>query len=145
MKVKDLFSLVLADPQVSLPRTIQANESFGRMISQLSFILSNRIADTVTINSLMRAQHQVIEHLLTSEKETDWLANLSQTVAQWSTAELFLDLVGLTTTTFFRESFLGEEEIDQIKNGSLTIGDLLQKKPHAFIAPILRSIKPTKH
>ena len=141
----NLFAQVLADPQVGLQKTEKAIESHGRLIALLPNILANRLHDRVSTQSLMRAQHQVLQYLLAGTEETDWLVGLSHTVANWSTADASLDLVGMTAEDFFRRSYLGEDEIQRIEHGALSIGELLQKKPQAFIAPMLRRIKHTRH
>lgn len=142
--MSDLFGKMESDPQVRLPWPSYANAT-KRLVEQLPSILKELLVAKVTVSSLMQAQHKVIEYLLAAGEDVAWWTALSDTVADWRDADLVIDLRNLSPSDFFHQAFLSTGDIERLEAGQLTIGELLQSKPQAFIAPLLRTIKQTRH
>lgn len=137
----DLFDRLRADPQIG----IGEHQGTANLVNELPNILERYLVGPATVKSVMHAQHSVLLNLIERSPSPDWLIDLSETVAEWRNWDTFLECISWTEEDFLMFAYLDDSEISLVKSGSISLGDLLQRKPQAFIAPMLRKIKYIRH
>lgn len=142
--MQDLFSKLLDDETVLLTSR-KVNEPLGRLVNQLPEILVNNLNEVATVESVMRAQHTVLQTLIDGHKSPPpWLLEIASTTSQHAHADLFLRAIGKTRQKFWRE-MLSETEAEAVESGQIKIRELLERRPKVFIYPILWKMKITRH
>jgi len=135
-----IWSNLVNDPQVELG-VLEQSDSFRQFVEEeLPFFLDEILGETLTLETLMEAQHRCVAELarntiLTHKKFEKIRSGLSQ----FRHAKIFLDTLGIPEDAYWQQRpGLRPSELQDVKNGYWTVKDLLKRRPALILAPVLR-------
>ena len=105
---------------------------------KMSHLLADMKRLTLTLETLMAAQYQCAT-VLAEVSGDELLSDIANGLSQYQHAKLAIDIIGVSEKEYFtRDPGLSEEQYTAVKNGMLTVGDMIQLKPEIFLAPVIR-------
>lgn len=87
----------------------------------------------LSLESLMRAQHEFTLSLLKQEPGRVFLAKVANGLAQHKHATFFLETLGISSESYLLEHGMTRTEIELMSQGSITLRQLLIQKPVVVI------------
>jgi len=140
----DLFRKVLEHPEVEIGRS----SGTERLLAVIPQLLQDELILPVSLSSLMRAQHTLITKLMQNASDEDqerYAPTLAQ-LAWWHEPKRFLEATNRTVAEYLDWAYVPDDHL--LRSGDEcdeTIHDLYVAHPYIIIAPLLRTVRNTRH